>query len=159
VTDRLRASADAWRDISRIDDAAAADLIRADRIEVLVDLGGHTAGNRLLGLARRPAPVQATHFRYPNTTRMREADYRLRGAAADPPGAEGLDPERRRRLPEVGWCGGPPSDAPEPGPPPCLANGFVTFASLNNPAKVTEEVAAVWARVLACVPGSHLLLL
>jgi predicted O-linked N-acetylglucosamine transferase (SPINDLY family) len=159
VTDRLRASADAWMDIAKLDDAAAADLIRADRIDVLVDLGGHTAGNRLLVLARRPAPVQAIHFGYPNTTGMRAIDYRLTDAVADPPGSDRFYVERLARLPGVGWCWGPPADAPEPGPPPCLANGFITFASLNNPAKVTDEVAVVWARVLARVPGSRLLLL
>jgi predicted O-linked N-acetylglucosamine transferase (SPINDLY family) len=159
VTARLRAAADDWRDVVDLTDGEAADLIRADRIDVLVDLGGHTAGNRLQILARRPAPVQVTHFGYPNTTGMRAVGYRLTDPVSDPSGAESLYVERLVLLPEVAWCWGPPAAAPDPGPPPCARNGFVTFASLNNPAKVTDEVAAVWARVLHAVPGSKLLLL
>ncbi|HEX4613044.1 MAG TPA: tetratricopeptide repeat protein, partial [Urbifossiella sp.] len=159
VTDRLKAAADDWRDIAGLDDAAAADLIRRDGVDVLVDLGGHTAGNRLLVLARRPAPVQVTHFGYPNTTGMRVMDYRLTDEAADPNGVDGFYTERLVRLPDVGWCWGPPAAAPDPGPLPCRANGHITFASLNNPAKVTDEVAAVWAQVLHRVPDSRLLLL
>ncbi|MDB5308291.1 MAG: repeat-containing protein [Gemmataceae bacterium] len=159
VTDRLRATTDAWRDISALPDPVAADLIRRDGIDVLVDLGGHTAGNRLLVLARRAAPVQVTHFGYPNTTGMKAVDYRLTDALADPPGSDEFYTERLIRLPGGAWCWGPPAGAPGLGPPPCLSNGYVTFASLNNPAKATEEVAAAWARILARVPSSQLLLL
>lgn len=159
VTERLRASADEWRDIANLSDADAAELIRRDAIDILVDLGGHTAGNRLLVLARRPAPVQATHFGYPNTTGMRAVDYRITDAVADPPEADSLSVEKLVRLPGVAWCWSPPENAPDPSPPPCARNGFVTLGSLNNPAKLTEEVVGKWAKILHAVPGSKLLLL
>jgi predicted O-linked N-acetylglucosamine transferase (SPINDLY family) len=110
-------------------------------------------------LAGRPAPVQATHFGYPNTTGMRAVDYRLTDGAADPTGSDSLYTEKLVRLAGVAWCWAPPDTAPEPGPPPCARNGFVTFGSLNNPAKLTEEVVGVWAKILRAVPGSKLLLL
>src|SRR5207302_9631927 len=88
VTQRLRSAADAWRDIAPLSDADAAELVRRDGVDVLVDLGGHTAGNRLLLFALKPAPVQATLFGYPDTTGLRAMDYRLSDATADPPGAE-----------------------------------------------------------------------
>jgi predicted O-linked N-acetylglucosamine transferase (SPINDLY family) len=159
VTERLRRSADEWRDIANVADADAAELIRGDGIDILIDLGGHTAGNRLQVLARRPAPVQMTHFGYPNTTGMRAVDYRLTDLVADPPGTDALYTETLVRLPGVAWCWGPPENAPDPGPPPCTRNGFVTFGSLNNPAKMTEEVVGVWAKILHAVAGSKLLLL
>lgn len=159
VTARLKASADEWRDVANLSDAEAAEQIRADRIDVLIDLGGHTSGNRLLVLARRPAPAQATHFGYPNTTGMRAVDYRITDAVADPPGVDVWYAEKLVRLPGVAWCWGPPENAPDPGPPPCVRDGFVTFGSLNNPAKLTEEVVGVWAKILRAVPGSKLMLL
>jgi predicted O-linked N-acetylglucosamine transferase (SPINDLY family) len=159
TTERLRASADEWRDIALTPDADAAELIRRDAIDILIDLGGHTAGNRLLVLARKPALVQVTHFGYPNTTGMRAVDYRLTDSVTDPPGTDASYTENLVRLPGVAWCWGPPENAPEPGPPPRVRNGFVTFGSLNNPAKVTDEVVGVWARILHAVAGSKLLLL
>lgn len=159
ITARLKASADEWRDIADLSDEDAAAMIRRDAIDVLIDLGGHTAGNRLLALARRPAAVQVTHFGYPNTTGMRAVDYRITDAVADPPGADDWGTEKLLRLPGVTWCWGPPENAPDPGPPPCVRNGFVTFGSLNNPAKLTEEVVGVWAKILHAVPGSKLMLL
>jgi predicted O-linked N-acetylglucosamine transferase (SPINDLY family) len=159
VTERLRGSADEWRDIALLPDEDAAELIRRDAIDLLIDLGGHTAGNRLQVLARRPAAVQATHFGYPNTTGMRAVDYRLTDAVADPLGVDALYAERLVRLPGVAWCWGPPENAPEPGPLPCAQNGLVTFGSLNNPAKLTEDVVAVWAKILHAVPGAKLLVL
>ena len=155
----MMATTDAWRSIVDMPDEKAADLIRQDKIDVLVDLGGHTAGNRLLLFARKPAPVQATHFGYPNTTAVPGMDYRLTDVYADPPGmTEKLHTETLFRLPEMAWCYQPPpntevSDLPAP------RTGRFTFASFNNLAKVSDDTVALWAQMLKKVPGSRLMLL
>ena len=87
-------------------------LIRSDRLDVLLDFSGHTSGNRLGVLAQKPAAVQATLFGYPNTTGLSSVDYRITDAVADPPGAESLYVERLHRMPRTAWVYGPPDPAP-----------------------------------------------
>ncbi len=159
ITERLKAKADTWHDISQLDDAPAANLIRSEKVDVLVDLGGHTAGHRLLVFARKPAPVQVTHFGYPNTTGLKAMDYRLTDAVADPPGSEAFYTEKLVRLPEVAWVYRPSDEAPAVGPLPAESAGHFTFAALNNPAKLTEPAVRLWCRVLEAVPNSRLLIL
>ncbi len=159
VTARLRGLSDAWRDIVALPDDGVAEQIRADGIDILVDLAGHTAGRRLLVFARKPAPVQMTHFGYPNTTGLAAVDYRITDPYADPPGrTEALHTEELVRLPEVAWCY-QPSASPDVGPLPALAAGHMAFGSLNKLAKVTPQAVALWGRLLRAVPGSRLLLL
>lgn len=159
VTRRLASLADRWRDICRLADQSAADLIRQDRIDILVDLAGHTAGHGLGVMARKPAPVQATWLGYPNTTGLEAIDYRITDAAADPPGAtEHLHSEELVRLPRCFLCYQPPEDAPEVGEAPARGNGFVTFGSFNSLLKVTSQVLTAWAAILRRAPGSRLLL-
>ncbi len=156
TTDRLRASVPHWRDVARLSDAAAADLVRADEIDVLVDLGGHTAGNRLGVFARRPAPVQVAYLGYPATTGMAALDFRLTDAVADPPGmTEPFHTERLLRLAGGAWAYRPPADVPAVAPRP---GGPVTFGSFNNLPKVTPAVLATWAAILTAVPDSRLVL-
>jgi protein O-GlcNAc transferase len=162
-TEQWRAVPDVWREIDKLDDDAAAAMVRADRIDVLVDLTLHMAGNRLGLFARRPAPVQVTFAGYPGTTGLDAIDYRLTDPYLDPPGADGDYAERSVRLPHSFWCYDPVAmdvvDTPDPGPPPAASKGFVTFGCLNNHCKVNAEVLAAWARVLAAVPGSKMGLL
>ncbi len=158
VTVRLRAHADHWRSTVGLSDDALAECIRADGIDILVDLAGHTAHNRLLTFARRPAPVQVTWLGYPNTTGLRAIDYRLVDAVTDPPGADRLASERLMRLEGGFLCYGGADNAPEPAPPPCLAAGTVTFGSFNNPAKISAATLDAWSRLLARVPQARLLL-
>ena len=140
VTERLQSRAGAWRNILGMSDAAAADCIRADRIDILVDLAGHTAGNRLGVFARKPAPVQATYIGYPNTTGLTRVDYRLTDASADPPGEDAsLYTERLYRLPRCFLAYGPPPEAPPVAARPGLAAGHVTFGSFNALTKVTHD--------------------
>jgi len=150
----------AWRDIGALDDAQAANLIERNAIDILVDLSGHTRGNRLLVFARQPAPLQLTFLGYPNTTGMRAMDYRLSDAYADPPGAsEQRYRERLWRMPHSLWCYRPPAEAlPEAGELPALRKGHVTFASLTNVAKLNAGLVDLWAELLQRVPGAHLLL-
>jgi predicted O-linked N-acetylglucosamine transferase (SPINDLY family) len=156
-TEWLRGLADQWRSTCGLDDAAVADLVRADGIDILVDLAGHTGGNRLLAFARKPAPVQVTYLGYPNTTGLAAIDYRLTDAIADPPGEPVAHTEELVRLPGPFFCYHPPEDAPPVGPLPAAAAGRLTFGSLHTLAKLNPAVFDVWARVLHALPGSRLL--
>ena len=158
MTDRLRSHADQWRDIAALDDDAAAELIRRDRIDVLVDLAGHMAKNRLLVLARKPAPVQATYLGYPNGTGLRQIDYRLSDGVADVAGTEEHYVETLIRLPGCAWCYRAPEDAPAVVDAPATRNGFVTFGSFNKFPKISPPLLKMWSQILAAVPGSKLLI-
>ncbi len=151
---------DAWRDIKGLDDAQVANLIEQDAIDLLVDLSGHTYGNRLLMFARKPAPLQLTFLGYPNTTGMRAMDYRLTDAYADPPGAsEPRYRERLLRMPHSLWCYRPPADGmPDAGAPPALRRGHITFGSMNNVVKLNQELAGLWADLLLRLKDARLLL-
>lgn len=159
VTRRLQGQARHWRPVEHLAEAGIADRIRADRIDILVDLSGHSSGHLLTVFARKPAPIQATWLGYPNTTGLKTMDWRLTDRVADPPGAsEQHHAERLAYLPQGFLCYRPPTVAPPVGPLPALAGGFVTFGSFNNLAKVTPSVAAVWAGLLRQVPNSRLML-
>lgn len=148
-----------WRDIRGMNDGRFAAAVESDRIDVLVDLGGHTAGNRLRAFAQRLAPVQVTWLGYPNTTGLAAMDYRLTDSICDPGGASDcLHSEELVRLPDGFLCFRPAAGSPPAVPPPCLANGSVTFGSFNNMAKMSAAAAALWARVLHANPGSRLAL-
>ena len=157
MTEKFRAVADHWRSTVGLSDERMAGLIRQDQIDILVDLAGHTAGNRLLVFARKPAPVQVNRQGYPNTTGLTAIDYRMTDAHADPPGlSDTLHSEQLLRLPRTNWIYQPPENCPALVPLP--AGLPVTFGCFNNLAKVTEPMLKVWARILAAAPGSRLLL-
>jgi predicted O-linked N-acetylglucosamine transferase (SPINDLY family) len=159
MTGRLRKASDLWRDIASLSDSDAATLIAADGIDILVDLSGHTAGNRLGVFAYRPAPVQVSWIGYPDTTGLPAMDYRLTDTWADPEGeADNRTTEKLMRIPDGFLCYAPPDDAPDPGPLPWDRNGIIRFGSLSNLAKVNDTVVAVWATILNAVPQSRLML-
>jgi protein O-GlcNAc transferase len=159
VTRRLRGLSDQWRDIAGQTDDRVAALIREDRIDILIDLAGHTARNRLLVFARKPAPVQVTWLGYPNTTGLEAMDYRLTEAVSDPPGqTERWHSEELIRLPGPFSCYGPPPESPPVGPLPALAAGQVTFGCFNNLAKLTPPAIDLWAQILREISGARLLL-
>ena len=132
------------------------ERVVADEIDILVDLAGHTANNRLPVFARGPSPVQATWLGYFDTTGVETMDYRIADAWSVPAAAEHLWVERVLRLPRSANCYQPPP-APDPAPAPCLARGHVTFGCFNNPAKIGPVTRAAFARILRAVPGSVLL--
>ncbi len=160
VTAEFKALADQWRSITGLPDSAVADQVRDDSIDILVDLGGHTGGNRLLMFARKPAPVQVTWLGYPNTTGLKAMDYRLTDPIADPPGeADALHTEKLLRLPGGFLCYRPGAALAGAGPAtPVREAGAMTFGSFNTLSKVTSDVIRVWSEILQRVPKSRLLL-
>ncbi|WP_336486662.1 tetratricopeptide repeat protein [Methylobacterium nigriterrae] len=160
ATERLRLAFDAWHDIAGLEDEAAADLIEAEAIDILVDLSGHTSGNRLLVLARKPAPIQVGWIGYPGTTGMAAMDYRFTDLYAEPPGrGDDLSVEALWRLPGVASCYQSNPDSPDvAAEAPHSANGYVTFGCFNRFTKVSDDALAAWAEILARVPDARLLL-
>ena len=158
LTERLQAAATQWRDAQGANDEQLANTIRDDRIDILFDLAGHTGNNRLPVLARKPAPIQVSWGGYAGTTGLQAIDYLLADPYEVPPGAERHYQERVLRMPQAYVCYEPPAYAPDVAPLAAEERGFVTFASFNNPAKIGPEVAEVWSRILARVPGSLLIL-
>jgi predicted O-linked N-acetylglucosamine transferase (SPINDLY family) len=163
MTDRCRASADAWREVIGFSDEQLDGAIRRDRIDILVDLAMHTAGNRLLVFARKPAPVQTTYLAYCGKTGLHTIDYRLTDPYLDPPPQD--EPENASspcelpiRLPETYWCYRPLGETPPLAALPAVRGGQVTFGCLNNFCKATPPALAVWSRLLRAMPESRLLL-
>ena len=156
VTRRLAAAATEWHDVFRLDDDALAERIRADRIDLLFDLSGHTEGNRLLVFARRPAPIQITWLGYAGTTGMTAMDCLIADRFHVPPHLEAHYRETILRMPDSSVCFDPPGEARGVGPLPAHARGYVTFGSFNNLAKLTPEVIATWAEILVRIPDSRL---
>jgi predicted O-linked N-acetylglucosamine transferase (SPINDLY family) len=158
VTGRIKASVDQWRDVFDLDDASLTRKVREDRIDILVDLGGFSANNRLSAFARKPAPLMATWLGYPTTTGLAQMDYRISDWSVDPEGSEGLSVERVVRLTNSYFCYGGPGMEPDAGAPPASRDGRITFGSFNSLAKIGDETARLWVRVLQAVPGSRLLI-
>jgi predicted O-linked N-acetylglucosamine transferase (SPINDLY family) len=138
--------------------AELAKTIRADRIDMLFDLAGHTARNRLLVFARKPAPIQVTWAGYVGTTGLSAMDYILADRYEIPPEGEPYYREQVLRLPDGYLCYDPPAYAPSVSPLPALSLGFVTFGSFNNPAKISRQVIRAWSQILQRVPQSRLIL-
>lgn len=145
-----------WHEVSSLDDAQLDALIRDERIDVLLELSGHTWHQRLHALKDQPAPVQVHAWGYCNTTGLPGMGWRVVDAVTDPPGSEEYSTERLLRLDPCFLCYTPPADAPVPGLPP--ADSPVVFGSFNNAVKLSPETLELWSRVLAAVPGSRLLL-
>ena len=159
-TERLMALADHWREVALLDDDEMTALVCRDSIDILVDLSGHTVGNRLPVFARRAAPIQVTYLGYPNTTGLSVMDYRLTDASTDPEGrSEHLHSEELMRLPHGFLCYEPLPSSPdirersEGG-----ESSTITFASFNELLKITAPIIAAWCEILERTPNSRLLL-
>ena len=159
ITRQIQRSTDHWHYTGGLSNAAVADLIRANKIDVVVDLSLHSAGNRLMALALKPAPVQMTYLAYPGTSGLSAMDYRLTDARLDPieNGNDRYYSERSLRLDEY-WCYNPPEEAPEVNDLPALTAGHVTFGCFNALAKLSDPALVLWTELLELVPGSRLLL-
>jgi protein O-GlcNAc transferase len=157
---RLASFAHVWRPIHNARDAEVDAMIRADGIDILVDLTMHMSNGRPLVFARRPAPIQVAWLAYPGTTGQSAMDYRLTDPWLDPLDAdEGRYAERSIRLPKSFWCYDPGADTPAVNSLPALTRGYVTFGCLNNFCKVSDISLRLWGRILAATPNSRLILL
>jgi predicted O-linked N-acetylglucosamine transferase (SPINDLY family) len=160
IADVLRGHAHHWREIAGMSDAEVANVVRDDGIDILVDLSGHTTGNRLGVFALHPAPVQVTWLGYLNTTGLAAIDYRITDRHTDPPGTtERLHSERLVRMPDSQWCYAPwhrvePVSAPHPARPDALV-----FGSFNQAVKITDATLTLWSRILAALPAAKLVVL
>lgn len=159
VTNRFAAYADHWVDCLGLPDRTLAERIFADGIDILVDLAGHSALNRLSMFALKPAPIQITYLGYPGTSGLTAIDYRLTDAYADPPGSDACYTETLLRLPDSLCCYRPSQAMPEITASPAQENGYVTFGSFNSFNKVNDPCVELWARILRAVPASRLLML
>lgn len=157
MTEKFRNSVSAWRNIFGRSDEEVAAMIRTDGIDILVDLSGHSAGNRLLVFARKPAPVQVTGWGMANGTGLEAMDYLASDPVSIPVGERGYYAERIVDLPcQISYqC---PTDAPPVAEPPMLKTGAVTFGCFNKLAKLKTDSIVLWAELLRRLPGSRLLL-
>ena len=153
---RLQAAVDHWVPCHAMSDQELAERIRADGIDVLVDLSGHTADNRLLVFARKSAPVQVSWLGFGYTTGLAAMDYFIGDAVFTPPGSEALFSETIYRLPQAPWAYQPQPEAPLPGPLPARARGYVTFACVSTTTRIQQPLIAAWAAILRRLPSARL---
>jgi len=159
MTNAVRSAVDHWRDIHDVGDNDVAELIREDRIDVLVDLALHSGYNRLLVFARKPAPVQVTYLGYCGSTGLETMDFRISDPHLDPPDADlSFYSEKTLRLSNSFLCYRPGPGATEVSPLPAMSNGFVTFACLNTTCKISTQSVDLWGRILNAVAGSRLII-
>ncbi|MFJ4344822.1 tetratricopeptide repeat protein [Pseudomonas sp. NPDC089401] len=159
LTRRIRARVEAWRPIKHLDDAHLARQIRDDQVDILIDLSGHNAGNRMGCMALQPAPLLVKWVGgLINTSGLDAIDYLISDAIESPPGEDAFYTEKLIRLPDDYICYDPPPYAPDVQALPAQANGYVTFGCFNNPTKVNDLLLARWAELLQEVPDSRLLL-
>jgi predicted O-linked N-acetylglucosamine transferase (SPINDLY family) len=159
ATERFRTLVHRFRHLPEPSPDALAAAIRADGIDLALELIGHTGRRSLPAFQPRCAPVQVSYLGYSNTTGMRSFDWRIVDSITDPPGeADALATERLYRLDPCFLCFAPDPETPEVSPAPCLSRGHVTFGSFNSVLKLSSPTLRLWARVLDAVPGSRLIL-
>jgi predicted O-linked N-acetylglucosamine transferase (SPINDLY family) len=158
VTERLRGHVDQWRDIYGLRSEQVAQQILSDKIDILVDLAGHTGNNRLLLFAMKPAPIQVTYLGYPTTTGLASMDYRLTDAVTDHADDARYYSEKLLYLKDGFCCYAPPPDAPDVSPLPARGREYVTFASFSNLVKINDRVMDLWCQVLRTNPTSRFVL-
>ncbi|MFI8614142.1 tetratricopeptide repeat protein [Acidovorax sp. NPDC077693] len=158
LTRRIRPAFLEWHSLAGMPDAEAAAKVRSLGLHLVLDLSGHTAGNRLPLFAHRLAPVQTTWLGYFATTGVREMDYLIADAISLPREYESHFTETIWRLPDTRLCFTPPRETVQVNPLPALTQGFVTFGSTSNLLKLNDSVIASWSRILGNVPQSRLLL-
>jgi protein O-GlcNAc transferase len=146
--------ADHWRYIYGVTDTQLSFLVKEDGVDILVDLSGHTAHNRLPAFAQRMAPIQVSWLGYPNSTGLNTVDYRFTDYIADPPGSETHHSEQLFRLTNGFLCYRAPESAPPIAPPPFIKNGHITYGSFNNAAKISPSVIEAWSSILHKTPNS-----
>ncbi len=158
MTAHLAELSDEWHVVRALSDEALAAKIYADKIDILVDLSGHTAGNRLTSFSYKPAPVQITYLGYPDTTGLRTMDYRVTDKVTDPVDFAERYQESLLYVEPCFLCYAPPEPAPEVNETPCITRGHITFGCFNTWAKINEPLLAAWIEILTALPTARLLL-
>ena len=160
ITNVIRQNADSWIDALLLSDEELADQIHQDRIDILVDLSGHTAYNRLPAFIRRPAPIQATWIGYFHSTGLESIDYFITDPYTSPPGCDQRFSEVPVYLPHSRFCYSPPDYAPDVSPPPVLAHPHqtVTFGCFNRLEKLVDPVIAAWSEIISQTGNCRLLI-
>lgn len=151
---RLKSYGHLWFNIQTLSSQQIAHVIRSHSIDILVELAGHTAGNKLDVLALRPAPIQVSYVGYPNTTGLPTIDYRITDGCVDPKDSKQQFTEQLVRLDDCFLCYTPPEQSPQIQQAPAATHGFVSFGSFNNMAKINPTLLDVWAKILLQVPKS-----
>ena len=158
VTERLKQKFDHYRNIRGLDDEVVVDMIQRDKIDILVELSGHTADNRLLVMAHKPAPIQVTYLGSPDTTGLEAIDYRFTDVLADAPESQQFYTEELFFLPDGFLCYKPANFAPPVAPLPAFRNDYTTFGSFNSSSKVHPHIIELWAKILRANQDSRILL-
>ena len=159
MTESIRNTCAMWRNIAGVADQQAAQMIRDDQIDILIDLALHTSLNRLLLFALKPAPIQMTYLGYPGSTGLDTIDYRLSDPHLDPPETDlSVYSEETIHLPETYWCYQPGGSTPLIAPPPVKAAGYITFGCLNNFAKVSPMALELWSQILQATAHARLII-
>ena len=159
MTAHMRALVEHWRDIFSMPDQEFAAMVRDDKVDILIDLSGHSLGNRLLAFARKPAPVQISWLGYLNTTGMQAMDFRMTDVVSDPPGTEQWYRERLLRLPHPQWCYVPeagPIVAPVLPVMPRRTSAPIVFACMTRFMKITDAAVELWIQILQVLPDARL---
>jgi predicted O-linked N-acetylglucosamine transferase (SPINDLY family) len=158
ITAILRANSDYWYEVALLSIQELADLIQAQGIDILVDLSGHTALNRLQVFALKPAPIQATWIGYFHSAGLKSIDYFITDPYTTPQQSEQLFSEIPARLPHSRFCYAPLEFAPEVSEPPFARTGYITFGNFNRLDKLTDPVIEAWSRIVAKVPDAKLMI-
>jgi len=158
ITVTIKKESQRWHNIASLSDEEVAKIIYNDDINILVDLSGHTSGNRLGVFARKPAPVQISYLGYPGTVGLPEIEYRIADNYSEPPSIERYSAEKVVRLSNGFHCLPNVGVSVPIGPPPVLRNIYITFGSFNNIAKVNDRVVLVWSKILSDLPNAKLIL-
>ncbi|WP_136064813.1 FkbM family methyltransferase [Modicisalibacter radicis] len=159
ITDRLKKVSTKWLAVQHLPDAEFAQVVRDDKIDILIDLSGHNSGNKMLTMAMQPAPLLVKWVGgLINTMGIKTIDYLISDSVETPPGVDALYVEKLIRFPDDYVCYEPPGYCPDTQPLPALENGFITLGCFNNPTKVNTIALAEWARIMQQLPDSRLLL-
>ena len=159
VTEQFQKNVDYWRETRKLNHSELAEVIIRDEIDILVDLAGHTANNRMGLFLNRIAPIQVAWIGYPNTTGLDTMDYRIADTFTDPVGlTDRYYTEKLVRMPESFLCYTPGDVLPSVSELPCLSKGYIAFGCFNNFGKITNDLLVSWGEILKRVPNSKLLL-
>ena len=158
ITERLQLLAHEWKNIYKMDDNQICEMIYNDKVDILIDLAGHTRNNSLTVFAQKPAPVQVTYLGYPNTTGLKTIDYRLTDIHSDPIEFDKYYTEKQIRIPGGFLCFQPEKNSPIVKELPAIKNNYITFGSFNHISKINETLIKIWSKILLSVPDSKLIL-